>query len=528
MAFVSLAVLAFVTLVALVYFAVPRKVRWVVLLVASYFFFYLNSEWLLLVLFAQTCITFGCGLMMAKVDERATAAMAEMEDKKQIREAKVAARTNKKRFMVIGVLINVGALLFLKYYNFFADNANVLLSILGVQLPPLGLIVPIGMSFYTLQAIAYLVDVQRGKIEADRSLPKFMLFMSYFPQILQGPIPRHQQLAGQLYEGHSFDYKRMCYGMQLMLWGFMKKMIIADRLAIPVNQIFDNYAYYDGMIVFLAAAGYGLQVYADFSGGIDIARGFSEILGIQLTDNFRQPYFSRSIEDFWRRWHITLGAFMRDYVFYPLSLSKAFGRIGKKARSLFGSTIGKRIPPFIAMFIVYFLVGFWHGANWTYITYGVWNGVFITLGILLEDRYAQAKSKLGIDEESSSWKLFQMFRTFIICSIGRYFSRAATITACAGMIRRTMVNWWDLSFIVDGSLLNLGLDVGNWIVLGIGVLVLLLVDIAHERGISLRDRLASQGIAARWLVYLLALACVLVFGVYGSDYDAASFIYQQF
>ena len=528
MAFVSAGFLAFVAVVAILYFIAPKQSRWIVLLVASYFFFWLNSEWLLAELFAQTFATWFCGRVMGGIDERAADAAAGIDDKKMLRELKAATRMRKKRIMVIGVLINLGALLTLKYYNFFADNANALLTLLGVELPSLGLIVPVGLSFYTLQAIAYLVDVQRGKVSADPSLPKFMLFMSYFPQILQGPIPRHQQLAAQLYEGHSFDYGRMCHGMQLMLWGFMKKMVIADRLAIPVNQIFNNYAYYDGLIVFLAAAGYGLQVYADFSGGIDIARGFSQVLGITLEDNFNQPYFSRSIEGFWRRWHITLGAFMRDYVFYPLSLSKAFARLGKRARKIFGSSVGKKIPPFIAMFIVYFCVGFWHGANWTYIAYGVWNGVFIMMGILLEDRYEKWKTALGIDGESMSWKLFQMFRTFVICSIGRYFSRAATIVAAGGMLRRTLIGWWDLSFITDGSLINLGLDVGNWIVLAAGVLVLLFVGIAHERGISLRERIDSQGIVARWVLYLGAIAIVLVFGIYGSGYDAAAFIYQQF
>ncbi len=527
MAFVSAAFVAFMAVVGAVYFAVPKNNRWVVLLVASYVFFFINSEWLIAVLIVQTLGTFACGRWMSSVDQKGAAALEGLE-KKELREAKAALRKRKKRGMVLGVLFNLGALLFLKYYNFFAGNANIVLSLLGVSLPSLGLVVPIGLSFYTLQAIAYLVDIQRGKIAADTSLPKFMLFMSYFPQILQGPIPRHDQLAHQLYEGHSFDYKNLTFGAQLILWGFIKKLVIADRLAIPVNQVFDNWAYYDGPILFLAAAGYGLQVYADFSGGVDIARGFSQAIGIDMVDNFRQPYFSKSIEGFWRRWHITLGAWMKDYVFYPLSLSKAFARVGKRARRLFGTSAGKKIPPFIAMFIVYFCVGFWHGANWTFIAYGVWNGIFIMFGILLADQYDAAKKRLGINEESFSWEFFQMVRTFFLCAIGRFFSRADTLKQALGMIGGSTVGWYDLSFITDGSLTNLGLDVANWFVLFVAVLVLLFVDIAHERGIKIRETIAQEQIVARWIVYLAAFAVALIFGVYGSAYDSAAFIYQQF
>ena len=527
MGFVTASFVAFMAVVGLAYFACPSGRRWIVLLVASYVFFFINSQWLLAVLFVQTLVTFLCGRRMERIDASSQSTFEGL-DKKALREAKAAIRAKKKRWMLAGTFFNLGALLFLKYYNFFADNTNVILQLLGVKLPSLGLVVPIGLSFYTLQAIAYLVDIQRGKIHADGSLPTFMLFMSFFPQILQGPIQRYGQLAHQLYEGHSFDYRQLCFGAQLILWGFIKKLVIADRLAIPVNQVFDNFQYYDGLILFLAAAGYGLQVYADFSGGIDIARGFSQAIGIDMVDNFRQPYFSKSIEGFWRRWHITLGAWMKDYVFYPLSLSKAFARVGRWARGVFGGSAGKKIPPFIAMFIVYFCVGFWHGANWTFIAYGIWNGIFIMFGILLADQYDAAKRFCRIREDSFSWEFFQMFRTFILCSIGRFFSRADTIEQAFGMMGQSTINWYDFSFLTDGSMLNLGLDVANWAVLAVAVLVLLIVDIVHERGIHIRELIEREQIVPRWIVYLAAFMVALIFGVYGSGYDSAAFIYQQF
>ena len=528
MPFVSLAFIGFMAVVAAVYFAIPLRWRWCVLLVASYVFYWLSSEWLILVMFGQTLVTYLCGRKEASIQATSSEAIEALEDRKERQAAKAAAKKRIRRYMWLGILLNIGTLLFLKYWDFFADSANHLLSALGIEVPEFGFLLPIGISFYTLQAVAYLADVQRGKTPADTSLPKFMLFMSYFPQILQGPIPRHDQLADQLYEGHRFDYDRLRFGMQLILWGFIKKLVIADRLAIPVNQIFDNYVYYDGFIVFLAAAGYGLQVYADFSGGIDIARGFSQILGIDLVENFRQPYFTRSIEEFWRRWHMTLGAWMRDYIFYPLSLSKLFSRIGKRSRKMFGTSAGKKVPPFIAMFIVFFLVGFWHGANWTFILYGVWNGIFISLGILLADRYEAIKRFLHIDGESFGWKFFQIFRSFIICSFGRFFSRAATLPQALSMMKKSVVGFTGFSCLTDGSLINLGLDVANWIVLAIGIVVLFAVDAAHEKDFHFREAIARQGIVFRWAVYLVALAIPLVFGIYGSGYDAAAFIYQQF
>ncbi len=530
MQFVSLAFLVFLIIVVFLYFIVPKKGQWVVLLAASYFFFWINSAWLILVLFAATLVTWVTGLAIQNSADQNKAYLAEHPDldKKVKKQVQAQQKKRQKRIMMVGVLIDLFILLFLKYYNFFADSINPLLRHLGGTLPGLRLLLPLGISFYTLQAMAYLIDLNRNKITADRNLLHFMLYMSFFPQIVQGPIARYSQLAGQLYESHSFDYQRFCRGCQLILWGFMKKLILADRIAVPVNQIFNSYADYNGLIVFLAAAGYGLQVYADFSGGMDIARGVSEILGIELVLNFKQPYFSTSVEDFWRRWHITLGSWMRDYIFYPLSLSKSFAKIGKRARKIFGSSAGKKIPPFIAMFIVYFLVGVWHGAEWKYIAYGVWNGIFIMMSILLVDVYASMRKTCKVREESTTWRVIQILRTFLIISWGRFFSRGLGFRAALSMMRSVFVNLKDLSFLTDGSLIRLGLNHANWILLVIMVVVLFLVDFAHEQGAEIRQTISQQALVIRWVIYLAAFFAVVLFGIYGPGYDAASFIYQQF
>ena len=531
MTFTSFPFLLFVAAVVLVYYLVPGRFQWCVLLLASLVFYWVNSRWLLLVLLAAAALTYGAGRAIYTVNDAGRRSLKEQgaalsrEEKKLCKE-----RTKKKakRILLLGVLLDLGMLLFLKYHNFFAETSNSLLGRFGLTIPLHRLLLPLGISYYTLQAIAYMVDIYRGKYEPDRNFGKFLLFMSFFPQLIQGPIARHDQLARQLYAEHRFDYQRLCYGVQLMLWGWMKKLIIADRLAMPVDQIFNNSAQYSGLLVFFGAVCYGLQVYTDFSGGIDVARGFSQILGVELAENFRQPYFSRSIEEFWRRWHITLGAWLRDYVFYPLSLSKTFGNLGKKARKTFGTSFGKKLPAFLAMFIVYFLVGFWHGPSWKYIAFGVWNAVFIMSGILLKEFYEAARQKCGIREDAVTWRVFQMFRTFLICSMGRFFSRAGRLTTAVSMFASVFRNTRDLSFLLDGTLLTLGLDTANWFLLFIAVLVLFAVGLLHERGVRLREAIAAQPLIFRWGIYCAAVLALLVFGMYGPAYSKTAFIYEQF
>ena len=360
---IKFAILLIITIAA--YFTVGKKYRWAVLLIASYVFYWFNSSRLVVFLLIATVVTFVIGKVIYRVQQdgkeyiKANEGLTREERKKY--NAGVKKKTN--TITTIGVIIDLGILLVLKYYNFFAGNINIVLNHFGTGLPKLSLLLPLGISFYTLQAVAYLVDINHGKLKPDDNIFKFMLFMSFFPQIIQGPIARHDQLAAQLYEGHAFDYTRVTHGFQLILWGAVKKLIIADRLLIPVATVFENYSNYEGGILLFGAALYGLQVYTDFSGGMDIAQGIAQIFGIQLEINFRQPYFSVSIEDFWRRWHITLGGWMRDYIFFPLSLSKRFATISRNSRKVFGPFVGKRLPAILSSFVVYFLVGFWHGAE---------------------------------------------------------------------------------------------------------------------------------------------------------------------
>ncbi len=532
MDFISVSFMMFVAVLAILYFLVPGKCKWVVLLLGSYAFYVCSSAKALVFLVTTTFVTFVTGLALGRENSKLSQTLKERkeelsrEEKKALKSKAVKA---KRRVVGCAVLINLGLLVFLKYYNFIAENINAVVARTGIsgRLPALELLLPLGISFYTLQSIAYIVDIYRGKYQPDRNFFKFSLFMTFFPQIVQGPIARYDQLARQLYEPHKFDYDRVTQGVQLVLWGLMKKLILADRIAVLVDCVFNDPSSYEGFVLFVAAAAYGLQVYADFSSGMDIARGVSQVLGIDMVLNFERPYFSRSISEFWRRWHISLGNWMRDYVFYPLSLSKAFSNLGKRTRKVFGSYIGKKLPSFLSMFIVFLLVGIWHGSSWKYIGYGLWNGIIIVSSILLEPVYDSSLKKCGIDSESFGWKFIQMFRTFLLSSFGRFFPRAASCMVALDMIKRTFtgLNPW---VFFDGSFLELGLSYKDFYVIFIFVLVLLVVGILQERGVRIRESIARQNVFFRWAIYIGAVLVLMVYGNYGAGYSAGEFIYQQF
>ena len=534
MTIVSLAFLLFVALALVLYFVIPLRYRWIVLLAASYVFYWLNSRWLVFVLLGMTAVSYLIGLWIQRVNDKGAEVLKSEGvalSKEARKEKKNAVKKASRRILVLGVLAVLSCLLFLKYYNFLGGSLNHLLNLLGVHgnpVPHLGLLVPLGISFYTLQAISYMTDVYREKIRADRNPFRFMLYMSFFPQIIQGPIPRHSDLAHQLYEGHRFDYRNLCFGTQLILFGMIKKLVIADRLAVFVQTVSGGYKSLNGAVFFFAAVLYGFQVYADFSGGMDIARGVAETMGIRLSPNFNQPYFATSVENFWRRWHMTLGAWMKDYVFYPLSLSKAFTKLGRGSRKVFGPNVGKKIPSLLAMFIVFLLVGFWHGSSWKYVAFGLWNSLFIMSGILLQNFYQRARQKLGIREGSVLLNVFRMIRTFVIVTIGRFFTFSGSLMAALSMLKRFLTRFWDFSFLGSGMLVKNGLRTADWIVILCGLILLFTVDVLHEKKIGIRMAIAKRHIAIRWVVYLAAIVLLVLFGLYGQANSASAFIYEQF
>lgn len=531
MSLLSFQFIVFIGILICLYFTIPKKFQWILLLIAS-FAFYMSGGWKGAAYILITILTQYLSAM--RIDDINAACNQEIERQnvsgKEKTQLKKRYASRKKRYLVMTVFINVGILCFVKYTNFLIDNMNGILSGVGGQsLEHLDILVPLGISFYTFQSLGYVIDVYRGKQQAERNFFRFALFVSYFPVIIQGPIERYGELAGQLFSKHEFEYKRVTFGIQRMLWGYIKKLVIAERVAVVVNEVFHNYAAKDyyGLTIFVAVFLFGIQSYTDFSGGMDIVCGVSEIFGISLTENFRRPYMAKSIAEFWQRWHITLGAWMRNYLFYPISLSSSFNRLGKKCRKIFGNKAGKVIPTSLASFIVFLIVGIWHGANWKYVIYGIYNAFFVSTGTLFEDLYAGMRKFFRINEQRKSWKLFQTVRTVFIVTIGRYYSRADSAGQAFAMLKATFkgFNPWVL---FDESFYQLGLDRKNFQFMILSILFLLLIDFMQERGIKIREMIAGQNIMIRWTVYYAAVFTLIIFGMYGPGYDAASFIYQQF
>ena len=547
MAFTSLAFLLFVAAVVLIYYVTPEKYRWIVLLAASYGYYLQASAKSFIFIITTTVVTFYCAQYIDRENQGQKKYLAENKaslsrDEKKAYKETVAKR--KKRILLIGLVIDFGILIVLKYFRYYLD-------VLGVGLFRGDVLIPLGISFYTFQSTGYLIDVYRSKYEADKHLAKFALFVSFFPQIIQGPIARHDQLAAQLYEGHKFRYENLAHGAQLMLWGFFKKLVIADRIGLLVGEVFVDWDQYTGWPVWLGMLCYSIQLYMDFSGGVDIARGVAQLMGIDMTRNFRRPYFGDSIEEFWHRWHISLSFWTRDYIFFTVALSKPIGELGKKARKVFGDRVGKMIPVFIGNYLVFLCIGMWQGGELQNICYGLYNATIICLSDLLEPYFAGWRKALHINNESRYWRVFSMIRTYVLVSFGRLFSNGASMRASLHMMKSLFVPY-------TGGFLTaykgFELTKYDYLVLMAAIAVVFLVSVKQEKlynakmaksgggGIiemagdeggagtdaEMREYIDTKPMLIRWAVYLALFLAVFILGMYGPMYDASVFIYREF
>lgn len=527
MAFTSFYFLAFLAGVIIAYYIFPIKYRWVILLAASYIFYLISSPKTFLFLIFTTLITFCGGRYIGKQNSGHKSYLQAHKGELSKEEKKVlkAAVQKKKRKMAAVILIaNFGVLAVVKYFSgiigYIAEDV-----LFGIKFD-LGILIPLGISFYSFQTAAYIIDIYRGKIDADRNILKFALFVSFFPQMVQGPIARYGDLAGQLYEGHVLSYRNLSYGAQLMLWGFFKKLVIADRAAILVDQVFDNYSDYSGAAVFIALLFYTIQIYGDFSGGIDIARGAARMLGIEMAHNFMRPYFSDSISEFWRRWHMSLSFWCRDYIFFSISLSKTFGKAGKSLRRILGDRIGKLFPIIVAQMATFLTIGLWHGAEFKYIAYGLYNGGIIIIGLLLEPYLKKLTETMHIDVKSIGWRIFCILRTFFLIVIGRMFPRAESFAVAFTMFASIFAgnNKGDFS----EQILSLGLDGADFLILIAGCIIWFIISFKQEKGVKIRDAIAEKPLMLRWVMFIGIFTMILIFGVYGPGYDASAFIYRGF
>lgn len=518
MAFTSWAFLGFVLCSLLFYYIVPKRMQWVVLLLVSFGFYAAGGIKTIGYLLFTTLSTYSAGLVLGHLNER------RKQLPKEDRAAGEVIKRRKKQVVLLAVLANFGLLYVLKYWSVTVDQLQPLLR---MPLPRWDFVLPLGLSFYIFQSIGYVIDCYRGKYPPERNVAKFALFVSFFPQMVQGPISRFHQLAPQLTAQRSFDATAVQYGIQLMLWGYFKKMVISDRAGVIVATVFGEYTQYHGTLLAAGVLFYCIQLYCDFSGGIDITRGVAQMFGIDLAENFRRPLFAISLADYWRRWHITLGQWMRDYVFYPLSLSKPLGRLGKWSRRHIKGKAGKVLPTSIATFVVYFLIGIWHGTDARYLVFGFYNGILITAAFLLEGRFQAVRQALGIPQESRWFRLFQIGRTTALVFIGRYLTRAESLSAALWMMKMTVVDP-EIAALWDGRMLQLGLGAGDILCVFAGALVILAAECYQERGVCIRETLARRHWLVQWAAILLSLTVLLLFGIMRGDYIASEFIYQQY
>lgn len=519
MLFTTLEFCVFLAVLVALYYLLPKKAQWCILLLASGVFYALLARRRIVFMGISVVSTWLTAQGLAALHTREKAALLPLSDKAAKAQAKKPYICKRQMLLALFLLINLGGLFVFKFYNITAQAANGLL-------PKLNLLAPIGISFYTLQIIGYVMDVYHKKVKAEPNLFKTALFTMFFPQIIEGPIARYDALAPQLYAERHFEYDRFVLGLQRMLWGYFKKLVIADRFHVIVSTVFTAYSEYKGFEIALVAVLYTVQLYADFSGGIDIARGAAELFGISLAENFKRPFFAKSVSEFWRRWHITLGAWLRDYVFYPVTLSRPLAKTGKWLKNHCGAWAGKWIPAYIALFILWLCNGVWHGDGLQYIAFGLYHGTLIMLGMSFEPLFAKGRAWAHIKGSEWWWKLFCVLRTFAFVCYGELIFRSSSLADAWGMTKQLFAAW-NPEVLANGFLFTLGLDVPD-VVVGLLAIGVLLVAELCDRQNGLRTWVYTRALPLRWGILLGGIAAVVLFGIYGPSYDPTPFIYFKF
>lgn len=498
----SITFFGFLLFTVIIYYSVKPKYQWICLCVASYIFYILTGVSTLVYIFITIISTYIATNWMQNVTKK------------------------RKRKILIGLLLlNFGVLLVLKYYGFMLFNINRIAGIVNsIRLDDsLTFVAPLGISYYTLQSMGYAIDVYKSKCKPEKNVFKVALFVGFFPQMTQGPIGRFKDLASQLYASHKFEYRNFSFGCQRILWGLFKKTIIADRLSPVVRNIFNHYDSYNNVTLFLGCVYMTIQIYADFSGYMDIVCGAAEIFGIKMAENFKTPFFSSSLAEYWRRWHITLSGWFRDYLFYPLSISKAAVKFGKFGKKHFSVSIGKMFPAIFALSIVWFATGLWHDASWRYIFWGVANGIIIISSIWLEPIFKKAKLLFHIKDSCKGWHTLQVVRTFLIVSLLKVFPGAQSTKESLIIIKR-MITEFPVSISYKSIFPQLCHSELFYLVFGIVVFAGVSF---YQRREPVRECIARQVFPVRMMVYLGMIASILLFGVFGTD-AVGGFEYAQY
>ena len=486
MLFNSFSFLVFFPVVVLVLFIIPRRFRSVWLLIASYWFYMSWNPKYAVLIGLSTVITYFSGIMIEKAD----------------------TDRGRKAVVAFSLISNLGILALFKYANFVLDTVSAVCGRFGVSTGGmhLDLLLPVGISFYTFQALGYTLDVYRGTISSEKNIINYALFVSFFPQLVAGPIERSGNLLRQIRsikELQLYEYARVRDGLLLMLWGYFQKLVIADRASILVHRVFDHYRDYGLAELCVASVLFAFQIYCDFSGYTDIARGAARVMGFSLTDNFLQPYFAVNIKDFWRRWHRSLTSWFTDYLYIPLGGSrKGLARY------------------YINIIIVFAVSGLWHGASWHFVAWGLIHAGYRIAG----DVKKRLAGKLRNGEPRISFirRLGKCVITFALVDFTWIFFASDSIHMALGILRRMGTE------IRTTGLFRLGLDRTDWIVLIAALVILFLVDLLHEKGLVIAALVEKQVFPVRGLIWLCLVWGIILLGIYGAGYDTSQFIYFQF
>lgn len=517
MSLISLSFFIFVAVLACIYYTVPTKFRWCVLLVGNITFYLLVSTPILLV----------CTILMVCIAYFAT------------------RYEGKRKQWIIRSAITIELLIWIVFQAniFFVNNTNNILRLIGSDsiIPVPSWAAPLGISYYALILVGYILDVYWGKILAQNNPLKLALFVTFFPQMITGPITRYDEMSEQLFLGQRFSGQNIVFGTQRILWGLFKKLVIAERLGDMVALVYDNYTVYPGFVIVLGMFAYTLQLYCDFSASMDIVIGVGQIFGIMLPENFRTPFFSTNLSELWRRWHMTLGFWVKDYVLYPVLKSVLVQRIGKYNKKKYGKKLGKQISTYIGLLATWSFVGFWHGGSWKYIFgSGLCFFVIIVGGIVLEPVFVWCKKMFSIRTECFSYRLFQSIRTFVLFSISIGLTRASGLKTGINMIKYIVTNFFsglssfsmvNLVYGAEGDgisfvdLIELVVDYG--VILGICLLVLFIISSLQQK-YSIRSTVSTQNLPFRWAVWFVLIFTIIILGHYGPGYSASEFIYGGF
>ena len=488
MLFNSIDFLIFFPIVVLIYYVIPRRIKHIWLLAASYYFYMCwNAKYAILIIIS-TLVTYICGILLKRVKYR-------------------------KAVLAGSIIINLGILLYYKYADFLVATVVRVFSLAGIKItvPVFDIILPVGISFYTFQALGYTIDVYRNRVEAETDIIKYALFVSFFPQLVAGPIERSENLLKQFDKPQKFDFERAREGFLLMLWGYYLKIVIADRIAPFVDTVYGDHIGYPGMYLVVATVLFAMQIYCDFAGYSTIAIGAAKILGIDLMENFRAPYLATTVAGFWRGWHISLTTWFKDYLYIPLG----------------GNRKGK-FRKYLNKLIVFLISGLWHGADFTFVIWGGLNGLYQIIGEVLLPVRRKASQMLHFNGGSLPGRLLRIFTTFVFVDFAWIFFRADKGVMNAMQIIKSMIFTWNPGVLFNGSLFNCGIDKLNFILLFLAVLLLLFADICKLKDIKIRDFILRRVCWMRWVIIAASTGLILLFGKWGPAFDKASFIYFQF